>query len=403
MKPSPLSIIHLAVYNLKYKIFRTSCLGIIVAILAITLFGGSILSASLKNGLGSMEKRFGADLMIVPKGYEAKTEGILLKGEPNYFYFDQSVAQDISEIEGVSQVSSQFYLTSLSEACCTAKVQLIGFNPATDFVIQPWITKSYGNSIGDGQLIVGSDIVIEANNTLKFYGDIYPVTAQLEKTATGLDSSVFMNMNTMQQLFEGAKKAGMNFLERQEPEKVISTVLVKVDKNYDLDTIVSRIRSTTSDIEIIIPRTMITSISNNLNALVAYIHTLSAALWVLAVVVLAIVFSVTINERKKEFAVFRILGATRKKLIGIVLIESLFVSIVGGILGSITASIIVFPFSTYIGDKLQLPYLQPQGSVILGFLAVSLLLSFAVGPLTSIYSAIKISRAETYITLREGE
>jgi putative ABC transport system permease protein len=114
-------------------------------------------------------------------------------------------------------------------------------------------------------------------------------------------------------------------------------------------------------------------------------------------------FSVTANERKKEFAVLRILGATRKKLAGILLNESLFASMAGGIIGVAAAAAVVFPFNVYIGDRLGLPYLQPQISVVLGILALSLFLSFLVGPLASAHSAIKISRAETYLTMREGE
>lgn len=403
MKQTSLSIRRLSIYNVKRKLFRTACLCFVVGILAFTLFGGSILSISLKNGMNSMEQRFGADLMVVPKGYKAQTEGILLKGEPNYFYFNQSIANKIKRIEGVSGVSSQFYLTSLSASCCSAKVELIGFDPDTDFVIKPWILETYGGNIKDGQVIVGSDILLEKNNTLKFYGDTYPVVAKLEKTATGLDYSVFMNMNTMQQLFAGAKKAGMYFLKEQKPKSSISTVLIKLDKNYDADVVAKEIRSNVSGVEVVVPKTMYKSISSNLDSLVIYIHIISAVLWILTVVLLAIVFSVTMNERKKEFALFRILGATRKKLIGLLLTESLIISIVGSLFGTVAASVVVFPFSTYIGDRLQLPYLLPKEEVIVGALVLSLLLSIIVGPLTSILSAIKISRAETYITMREGE
>lgn len=403
MKQKSLTILRLSIYNLQRKIFRTICLGIVVGMLSFTLFGGSILTTSLNNGMKSMKQRFGADLMVVPKGYEAQTEGILLKGEPKYFYFDKSVSEEISKVEGVTQVTSQFFLTSLSAACCTTSVQLIGFNPETDFVIQPWITKTYHSTIGDGQLIVGSDIVLENDHTLKFYGTSYPIAAQLEKTSTGLDSSVFMNMNTMDQLFSGAKKVGMYFLKEQEPGKSISTVLVKLDESYDAELVAKTIRSSVPNVEVVVPQNMISNIAKNLNSLIIYIRAFSIVLYSLAIVVLCIIFSVTMNERKKEFAIFRILGATRRKLIGLLLVESFMISLSGGIIGTSIASITIFPFSTYIGDKLQLPYIQPQLSVIMGILGLSLCLTIVIGPVTSIYSAIKISKAETYLTMREGE
>jgi putative ABC transport system permease protein len=119
--------------------------------------------------------------------------------------------------------------------------------------------------------------------------------------------------------------------------------------------------------------------------------------------ILIVVFSATLNERKKEFAILSILGATRQKLIGIVLTESLLAGIAGGVIGTALAALVVFPFSILIGNELQLPYLQPQIGPIVVLLTSSLLLSIIIGPLASIHAALKISKAEAYITMREGE
>lgn len=403
MKQTPLTNGKLSYYNLKRRPFRTSCLIIVVAVLALTLFGGAILTLSLENGLNSMKQRLGADLLVVPDGYEANMEGVLLKGEPSYFYFSNAIARQIAQVSGVSQVTSQFFLTSLSASCCSTQVQLIGFDPSTDFVIQPWIAKTYASAIGDGHIIVGSDIALDSDHTLTFFNQTYPVAAQLEKTATGLDSSVFMNMNTMKSLYTAARETGMNFISGEEPEDAVSSVPVKIEKGYDVQKIANSIRSNISAVDVIVSKNMISNISDNLGYLVTYIRVFSAVLWILAAIVLMAIFSVTMNARKKEFAVLRILGATRKKLVGIVLTESLIVSVIGGVAGVMAASLLVFPFSTYIGNELQLPYLEPKADVIIGALALSLLLSFIVGPVASIYSAAKISRAETYLTMREGE
>ena len=403
MKQVPLTTGRLAIYNIRRKHIRSICLCVIVGILAFTLFGGSILTVSLKNGMSSTQKRFGADLMVVPKGYEAQTKGVLLQGEPSYFYFDKSVLQKVEKVKGVKKVSYQFFLTSLSKECCTSAVQLVGFDPASDFTIQPWISHTFKDKLKDGELIIGSEIEPEKNKALKFYNYTYPITARLEKTSTGLDSTVFMNMNTMKQLFSQAKEVGMQFLEEQQPGKSISTVLVKIDKNSDADIVAKSIRASIPNVQVIVPQKMLSNLSSNLDMLVIYIQIFSIALWIITALILLIVFSVTINERKKEFAVFRVLGATRKKLIGILLTESILISIAGSVVGIGLASISIFPFSTYIGDKLKLPYLQPHFGMIGTIMLLSLTLSIIIGPLTSIYSAVKISRAETYITMREGE
>jgi putative ABC transport system permease protein len=134
-----------------------------------------------------------------------------------------------------------------------------------------------------------------------------------------------------------------------------------------------------------------------------YIRLFSIILWVLSLIVLTAVFSGSIHERKKEFAVLRILGATRKKLAGMVLGESALAGIAGGAAGVVLASLVVFPFSTLISERLGLPYLEAPFSSIALLVLGSLFLSVLVGPLASLYSAIRISRAETYFTMREGE
>lgn len=406
MKQRPLTTGWLSICNLRRKPFRTACLIIVVAVMASTLFGGSILSGSLKNGLSSLKERLGADLAVVPLEHESEYEGIILSGEPSRFYFDKSIEQQIARVQGVAQVTSHFYISTLAADCCSVPVQIIGFNPDTDFVTQPLIAKAYDRKIGDGQLIVGSDIIVDETDTLKFFNNPYTVVAQLDKTSTGMDYSVYATMNTIKSLVDGAHSVGLQLnIDVQDGDMVnsISSVLVKAAEGYDADAVATNIRRSLSGISIVKSKSIFSGIANNLDVLLTVVSTVMIALWIVAILILAVLFSVTINGRKKEFAIFRTLGATRKKLISIVLAESFFASAAGGVLGAGIASLMVFPFSTYIGERLNLPYLQPPVGVILEWLALSLLLSFAAGPLAAIYSALKISRADTYLTIREGE
>ncbi len=403
MKQPPLTVPRLAAYNLRRRPFRTACLIAVVSLLSFAVFGGSILTASLRNGMRSMEQRLGADIMVVPNGNEADLEGMLLKGKPSYYYFDRSYEQRIAQVEGVAQTTSQFFLTSLNAECCSLPLQLIGFDPTTDFAVQPWIAKVYSGTLEDGQLIAGSEVVLDGNHTLKFFDQTFPVAAKLEETASGLDASIFMNMNTMKIMIANALKNKFNFYSIKESEYAVSSVLVKVAKDYDAQKVARDIRFLLPDTDVIESHNMIQVISDSLGDIAGLVRILSAVILILSAIVLTVVFAVAANERKKEFAVIRILGATRRKLTGIVLAESFAISVAGGLIGVAAAAVTVFSFSVSIGDRLDLPYLTPGLPATLGILAVSLLLSFAAGPLAAIYSAVKISNAETYLTMREGE
>jgi putative ABC transport system permease protein len=403
MKKGNLNIGAFSLANLKAKPVRTACLAVVVAILAFTLFGGSILALNLRQGLSTMTKRFGADLMVVPAGASEKAQSVLLGGDTGYFYFDAAIVDKVAKTEGVVCASPQFLLTSLQTECCDAAVQLIAYDPATDFVVQPWIAEKYSGTVGDGQLVVGSRITLRPNGTIKLFNHEYPVAAQLSKSASGFDTSIFMTMNTIGQIIEDAYTLKYNFLVSMYGDEVISSVLVKVDPSKNPSQAAYAIRKQNEGVEVLVSQGIFSSLAAALSGLVSYIHIFSAALWILAVIVLTAVFSGSIHERKKEFALLRILGATRKKLIGIVLGESFLAGISGGIAGIILASLAVFPFSALISERLELPYLDAPLFNIILLVLESLLLSVLVGPLASLYSAFRISRAETYFTMREGE
>jgi putative ABC transport system permease protein len=107
-------------------------------------------------------------------------------------------------------------------------VQLIAYNPATDFVVQPWIAEKRSDAVGDGQVVVGSRILLRPNGTIKLFNHEYPVAAQLSSSASGLDISIFMTMNTMKQLTDRVHAEKYNFLADRYGADAISSVLVKV-------------------------------------------------------------------------------------------------------------------------------------------------------------------------------
>jgi putative ABC transport system permease protein len=396
----------LSLENLKAKPVRTACLMVVAAILAFTLFGGSILALNLRQGLDTMTRRFGADLMVVPEGASNQAQSLLLRGTVSYFYFDKAVVDRIARTEGIACASPQFFLTSLSESCCDAMVQLIAYDPATDFVVQPWMAEKYRGTVEDGQLVVGSRIAVRSDGSIRIMGHHYQVAARLSRSASGLDTSVFMTMNTMRQLINRARTEGYGFLAAQEKEMTrgaVSAVLVKTDPSNPPARLAHTIRQENSGVDVVISQSIFSGISETLTGMIDYIRLFSVILWVLALTILAAVFSLSIHERKKEFAVLRILGATRGKLARMVLGESALACAAGGAAGIVLASLVVFPFSTLIGERLGLPWLEaPFFSITLLALG-SLLLSALAGPLASLYSALRISRAETYFTMREGE
>ena len=398
-----ISLTKLSFINIKKHSFRSLGLITMTAILSLFLFGGSVLLLSLDKGLESMSTRLGADIMVVPIGYDKEAEGVLLRGEPSYFYFDKSVETKLAKVDGVDKVTSQFFLTSSNQDCCSVPVQFIGFDPNTDFVVQPWIRENYSGRITENSIIIGNDILYDESGIMKFFDKEYEVAAVLDETGTGFDTDVYADIVTVKSLFEAAKEKGFGFTDDIDFENSISSVLIKISDGYDIDTVVHNIRMNIDGVQIIKGQTMTAEIADNLNGFRIFLLVLLLLTGIFSIVVLILTFSLSVNERRREFGILRSIGATRGMVISVVIKEAVIIGISGGIIGVAFSSLILFPFNTYIGDSVKLPYLLPNSWVIIVVIILTLILSAVIPPIIASCFAVKISRSEIYLTMRDND
>ena len=148
-------------------------------------------------------------------------------------------------------------------------------------------------------------------------------------------------------------------------------------------------------------KNMMSNVAAAIGSLSFYVHILTLVLWILTFLVLFTVFSSIINERKKEFAMMRILGATKKKLISLAFTESLIISGGGAAAGSFLALCIVLLFNQAFSQAVKLPYLRPHAIWICGlFVTVTLLVS-AAGPVASLKMMRQFSKTQDALNARE--
>lgn len=395
----------LPVTNLRHKPFRTTALVIVVTMLTVAFYGGSLLSMNLEAGLNSMQERMGADLMVTPQNTKNEAEALLTNGGSSTFYFTNDIENEVSKADGIDEITAQTYISSLAAACCDDKVQIIGFNPQTDFVITPWIGSQFDGVLEDGQIIAGASINVSGNNTVKLYGHEFPVAAQLANTGTSLDNSVFVNMNTVPDVVSYSAKVGHPAIPQEYADKAVSAILIKVKDGYSAQQVASNITKATGlkGLGYVYPGGITATTKNNLTVIVGYVTIFVAVFWIMGLIVLLAVFASAMNERKREFAAYRIMGATRSTLVGIIIRESVMIGALGGAIGVALASLAIFPFSTLIGRQLQLPYLQSGVWNVMLLIAVSFVFAVITGVIAFIATAVKLSAPETYLTLREGE
>ena len=395
----------LPLINVLGKKGRSLALFVFAILLSFSIFGGALMLSSLRNGLRSLELRLGADIIVVP--YEARTkvsaDTILNQGNRTYFYMSKKNLEKVAEIEGVERVSPQIYMCSMNAGCCSVSLQVIGFEPDTDFTIQPWVRESFTEKLGDGDILIGSKVTLTENRKLRFFDKLWNIAAQLEETGTGLDNAIFANVNTVQSLMTAAEELGYGFLsDKSSANNMISTIMVKVADGYDIDNVASQIQRKVRKTQAVKTKSMTSGIADSLSGFSKVIGTLMIVVWVLCLIILGVVSSLIIGERKKEFAVLRVMGASQKKLARLVMAESLLVNAAGGISGIVLAALCIIPFHTLIKNAIELPFLLPSLAVTLALMVASLVLSVGCGSLTASFAAHKIAQTDTGVILREG-
>ena len=399
-----MKILPLSVKNLVRKPGRTTALILLTAFLSLAVFGGSVIILSLRTGLHSLEARLGADIILVPSEAQSKVsfQNMFLQGTTGAFYMDAAVTDKAMEVPGVEKAAPQTFLASLKADCCSIKIQVIGIDPAKDFTVQPWIARSLTGELGDMDVVVGCKVEAGIGEIIRIYEQRCKVTARLETTGTGLDTAVYCNMNTMNTLLAAAETKGVSHKISSGDNSVVSAVYIKVKDGYDIDTVNTALTGKLRKVTAVRTRAMITGVSDSLAGISRTVTGMVIVIWALAFIILLLAYTLIVRERSREFAVLRLIGASRNMLGRMALFESAVCGLIGGQAGTGAAAIGVFSFSALIESSLGLPYLIPGSGTIILLAAGTILLSASVSALASAFAAWRLSRVNPGTALRDG-
>ena len=395
------TICRLSFINILSRPYRSALLFLITFLTGCFLFAGGCLVLSFSNGIEQLTDRFGADIIVVPLESDTDMESILLEGTPGYFYMDSSTLDVIDQIDGISQYSYQVYLTSTGSDCCEMEIQLIGFDPGTDFTITPWISETYSGNLLEGDLVVGSNITVKNGKSLTFFGKEYTVASKLAETGTGLDNAVFTTVDTLQDLMDASIEKGFSFLDGTDITTSISSILINVDDSADMDEVATSIRQALDHVTVITSESFISSLSDQMISFADIFILFIFVYLVLAFLMLMLVFGITVNERKKEFAIYRLSGMTKKQLSLMLLGESFLISLIGGLTGSISSLVLLQAFDSALKNYFIIPYEQPEANIKALLFFVSILICIISAPLSASLSTYRTAKASVSNLLRK--
>ena len=376
---------------------RSLGLVILTAIASATLLSSVIFSKSLDAGFEQLSSRMGADVLIAPYGVDIQNQSILLQGDLSHHSLPREVLEFTRKLPGVSVASPQFYISTLSASCCDKKVNIIGFDPKTDFTIKPWIRKTYKKDFIPGSVIVGSDIQVENGEKIKFFDKEFTVAGVLEPLGNKLDQAVFADVETIELLSQAAANKGYNFI----PDGSPSAILANLEEGADFEKISQEILEQFDDLQVIQRKNIFNNVINTASSFKIAVWLIAGFFLFIVIVVVYIAFTVSTNERKREFATLLIIGATRKKLVNIVLGESFLASGSGAIAGTLFGAVGIISFRFLIQENLQIPFLLPNISAIILTIVGALSIPVIAGIGASFHIAKKAGNIDVYTALKE--
>lgn len=262
-------------------------------------------------------------------------------------------------MEGIKRISPQLYVSTLAASCCDAAVQLIAFDPATDFVVQPWLQSQDELNLQYGEVVAEYNLAADVGETVRFYNTDFKVAAKLEKTGMGYDNSVFMSFDTIYKLKDSEIVA--QTLPKDNLESIISMLMVDVKDGvtpgvYKID--IQEAYPEDEEIYACTADDFMSGLAAQVKKLTGYGSLLTLFLVISTSLALISIFVITINERKYEFGIFYTLGARKNQVAKIILTEAAIISFVGGILGIVFSFLGITFFHERISINLDIPYLD---------------------------------------------
>ncbi|RJQ43018.1 MAG: ABC transporter permease [Gaiellales bacterium] len=397
-----LGLLYLAAQNLRRKPFRSFVTIAIVGLAAGTLFSATLLIGSVHQSLEVGMERLGADLLVMPEGSAESGETALITGTPTSFYMDESVFEQVKAIEDVEQASPQIFIESMiSSQCCTGHVQIIGYDPETDFVVGPWLEDNLNRPLENREVVIGSLILANKGESVHFFGTDFDVAGVLDSTGMGADESVFMSMDAAYEMALNSQEKAETFLEIQPGQ--ISSVLVKVAPGTTVEQVAQRIKAGVPGTMVMTANDLSQSVTDRLSGFLRGFFVLDAIVWVMSLLTIAAIFSMIVNERQREIGLLRAMGGSRRFVFRLMLTEALMMTAVGGLAGILVGGAGLFIFKAVITASLGVPYLWPPLWYFGMLMAGTLALAVVTGAIASLYPAVSSSRLEPYAAIRQGE
>ena len=397
-----MNLFRFATRNITGNAFRSWMVFFCATLMAAFVVSATLIIGGANDSLRLALDRLGADIIVIPEGHEQRLEGALLMGIPAHFWMPDTLVAEVAKVDGVVAVSPQLYLSTLRGAtCCSVpEMFLIAYEPETDFTLRPWLEENLEGGLAVGEAVGGSLVFVpEADGELLVYGYGLDLKGSLDPTGTGLDQSMFFTFETAHEIARLSSEQAVKALDI--PPRTVSSVMVKVGLNVDPHQVAEAIDAAIPGVTPLETNELFKGQRVQILSLLNSVMLLLVITWVLAMALIAVVFSLAVNERRRHIGVMRALGAARAVVLKSLLLEAGLLALVGGGVGIVVSSLAIYLFRTLIVNSMGFPFLFPAPLQLAGLGLGALLLALLGVTLAALIPALRISLQDPTISMRE--
>ena len=397
-------LVSLALQNLGRRRARSLLLIAAVAIGSGVVFTGATLMRSIDDSMAVGFTRLGADMMVVPEGALTNITAALLTVEPTDLVLDADVL-DKAGLASVGRAAPQKIVRVEHSGIGSHHdlVDLIGIDPARDFTVQPWLKERLNRELRGGDIILGAGRDAPLGSQLLIFGKPHVVYGRLGRTGVGThERGIFMSFGTLEALVGAMPLQGGARPAVLAPGKVTGFL---VELAPGATTLQARfaILSAVKGAKVVTGESSLSGIRQGLAALLKGILALMVLMFVGMAVMVSVLFSAIVTERRTELGLLKAIGARRSQIVGVMVAEAVIATGVGGVLG-VTLGVLVMRFYerslVYYLDNIGVPFVWLDLPRTVTVAAASIALASAIGALGALYPAWRASGRDAYDLVR---
>lgn len=403
-------LLSLALQNLGRRKARSLLLIAAVALGSGVVFTGAVLMQSIDRSMAVGFTRLGADMMVVPEGALTNITASLLVVEPSELVLDADVLAG-AQITSLGRVAAQKIVRVEHSGIGSHhdSADLIGFEPARDFTVQPWLVEKLNRPLQAGDVILGAARDGVLGSQLLIFGKPHIVYGRLGRTGVGThERGVFMSFATLEALGE-AIGGGMGGGHGTKPAVLapgkVSGFLAELAAGATPLQARFAILSNVKGVKVVAGDTTLSGIRQGLAALLDGILALVVLMFASTALMVSVLFSAIVTERRSELGLLKAIGARRGQVLGIMVTEAMLATGIGGILGVVLGVLVMRLFErslVYYLEHVGVPFLWVDLPRTIAFAAGAIVLACAIGVAGVLYPAWRASRRDAYELVRGG-